>query len=175
MAVRDKKVVFGGAGQARLGNAVAHARGDRGQGAGAAWLRGQHRRTVFGINNPRMIADGAVDFGGGFAQRVRWAYEGIHDYANDPPPRGYAPDSTDRSVRSGDFDVIIDNVYAAYTPEAQHWWEASILFNLRFLPLPAGLIDRICTELGGSPGAGRPHSPIIVRQRHMRETKELLR
>src|SRR3569833_2102675 len=34
-----------------------------------------------------MIADGKVDLGGGFAQRVRWAYEGVHDYANDPPRR----------------------------------------------------------------------------------------
>ncbi|MBV9581848.1 MAG: hypothetical protein JO057_24975, partial [Chloroflexi bacterium] len=183
---------------------------------------------VFGINNPRMIADGAVDFGGGFAQRVQWAYAGIHDYAQDPPrgnlrilaaiefpswlgvavrwetglthlaqirerqmpvrvrggtdaasrliwahdglsrqqiegwggrfpsppaPRGYPQEGADRSVRGGDFDVIMDNVYAAYTPEAQHWLEASILFNLRFLPLEPELIQTICTQLGGTPGA----------------------
>jgi len=55
-------------------------------------------------------------------------------------------------IPTGDFDLIMDAVYAAYTPEARHWWEASVLHNLRFLPLPDDLIKQICTELGGEPG-----------------------
>jgi hypothetical protein len=37
-------------------------------------------------------------------------------------------------VRAGDVDLILDNVYAAYTPEAAGFVEASIL--LSFLGLP---------------------------------------
>jgi hypothetical protein len=62
-------------------------------------------------------------------------------------PYGVAP-----WVRSGEFDLIMDNLYAAYTPEFAAFYEASVLFNLRFLPLPEELIGRICTELGGEPG-----------------------
>jgi TRAP-type uncharacterized transport system substrate-binding protein len=55
-------------------------------------------------------------------------------------------------VRSGDVDVIMDNVYAAYTPEAAAFAEASVLLNLRFLDLPAELVQEICLEYGGEPG-----------------------
>lgn len=47
-------------------------------------------------------------------------------------------------VLSGDFDVILDPIYAAYTPEHKHWWEATILHEMRFLPLPPDLIERLC-------------------------------
>jgi hypothetical protein len=46
-------------------------------------------------------------------------------------------------VRSGDFDVFIDSCYASYTPEGRHWWEASVLYDLDFLPLPEELIERL--------------------------------
>src|SRR6266508_5094305 len=49
-------------------------------------------------------------------------------------------------VASGEFDVIVDPIYAAYTPEHKHWWEATILHELRFLPLPADLIQRIIAQ-----------------------------
>jgi uncharacterized protein len=55
-------------------------------------------------------------------------------------------------VRSGDVDLILDNVYAAYTPEAAAFVEASVLLNLRFLDLPADLVQSICEEYGGEPG-----------------------
>jgi uncharacterized protein len=55
-------------------------------------------------------------------------------------------------VTSGDYDMIVDAVYAANTPEARHWWEASVRHELRFLPLPDDLIQRIATETGGEPG-----------------------
>jgi uncharacterized protein len=55
-------------------------------------------------------------------------------------------------VRAGDVDLILDNVYAAYTPEAAAFVEASVLLNLRFLALPDALIQRICREYGGVPG-----------------------
>ena len=57
------------------------------------------------------------------------------------------------SVRAGDVDLILENVYAAYTPEIAGLVEASVLMNLRFLPLPAELIQRLCQEYGGVPGA----------------------
>jgi uncharacterized protein len=60
-------------------------------------------------------------------------------------------------VRAGEFDLIIDTLYAAYTPEARHWWEASVLYELRFLPLPEDLVRRICDEVGGEPGAVPRH------------------
>ena len=78
-------------------------------------------------------------------------------------------------VTSGDFDVIMEAVYAAYTPEARHWWEASVLHNLRFLPLPDDLIQRICKETGGEPGH-IPHQlmrgvngdiPSVARPQHL--------
>jgi len=56
-------------------------------------------------------------------------------------------------ITSGDYDLIMDPVYTAYTPEARHWWEASVRHELRFLPLPEDLIQRICEETGGDPGA----------------------
>jgi len=65
---------------------------------------------------------------------------------------GGGPYGTAPWVRSGEFDLIMDNVYAAYTPEAAAFHEASVLHNLRFLPLPEALIGHICQELGGEPG-----------------------
>lgn len=88
-------------------------------------------------------------------------------------PVGYLPLSG--FVTSGDFDVIIEAIYAAYTPEARHWWEASVLHNLRFLPMPPDLIDRICKETGGQPGH-IPHQlmrgvagdiPSVARPQHL--------
>jgi TRAP-type uncharacterized transport system substrate-binding protein len=55
-------------------------------------------------------------------------------------------------VTSGHFDVVMDSIYAAYTPEARRWWESSVLHNLRFLPLPDDLIQRLCEATGGTPG-----------------------
>jgi TRAP-type uncharacterized transport system substrate-binding protein len=46
-------------------------------------------------------------------------------------------------VEKGEFDVIIDPIYAANTPEHKHWLEASVLHDLRFLPLPEDLIQQI--------------------------------
>ena len=51
-------------------------------------------------------------------------------------------------VRAGEFDLILEPIYAANTIEACLWHEASILHNLRFLPLPAELITHLCTDLG---------------------------
>jgi TRAP-type uncharacterized transport system substrate-binding protein len=56
-------------------------------------------------------------------------------------------------VLSGDFDMILDPIYAAYTPEHKHWWEATMLHDMRFLALPADLIQRLC-ESGEVEGAG---------------------
>jgi uncharacterized protein len=78
-------------------------------------------------------------------------------------------------ITSGDYDVIMDAVYAAYTPEARHWWEALVRHDLRFLPLPDDLIQKVCAEAGGTPGF-IPHQlmrgvvgdiPAIAREPHV--------
>jgi hypothetical protein len=51
-------------------------------------------------------------------------------------------------VRTGEFDVIMEPLYAANTIEACYWHEASVLYNLRFLELPEKLVSRMCTDLG---------------------------
>jgi uncharacterized protein len=77
-------------------------------------------------------------------------------------------------ITNGDYDVIMDATYAANTPEARHWTEASIRHELRFLPLPDDLVQRICIETGGTPGF-IPHQllrgvvgdvPAVQRQSH---------
>jgi uncharacterized protein len=55
-------------------------------------------------------------------------------------------------VRAGDVDLIMENIYAAYTPEAASFLEASVLLNLRYLPLPADLVETMCRDYGGEPG-----------------------
>jgi TRAP-type uncharacterized transport system substrate-binding protein len=59
---------------------------------------------------------------------------------------------TEVLVRSGNFDVIMDTIYAAYTPEVSHWWNAAFLHNLRFLPLPDELIRAAAEQIGGKRG-----------------------
>ena len=49
----------------------------------------------------------------------------------------------------------LENVYAAFTPEAAVFHEASILLNLRFLPFPDDLIQLICRDYGGEPCRSR--------------------
>jgi uncharacterized protein len=61
----------------------------------------------------------------------------------------------------GEFDVIIDPIYAANTPEHKHWWAATILYDLRFLPLPQPLIDKIMAS-------GQAEAPGVIPQRLMR-------
>jgi hypothetical protein len=55
-------------------------------------------------------------------------------------------------VRAGDVDLIMENIYAAYTPEAASFMEASVLLNLRYLPLPDDLVEALCRDYGGEPG-----------------------
>jgi uncharacterized protein len=55
-------------------------------------------------------------------------------------------------ARTGEFDVIMDPIYAAFTIEQTFWYDASMLFNLRFLPIPDDLLNSMCEELGGEPG-----------------------
>lgn len=54
-------------------------------------------------------------------------------------------------ARDGEFDLIVDTVYAAYTPEARHWWEASVFNDLVFFDLPEPVIAAVCATTGGRP------------------------
>ena len=76
-------------------------------------------------------------------------------------------------ITSGDYDMIVDAVYAAYT-EARHWWEASVRHELRFLPLPDDLIQTNGQETGGEPGPSAPaharrgrRHPSVARSPHV--------
>lgn len=60
-------------------------------------------------------------------------------------------------VVSGEFDAIIDPIYAAYTPEHKHWWEATLLHEMRFLPLPDDLVRRIIEKEQAEAAGFIPH------------------
>jgi len=68
-------------------------------------------------------------------------------------------------IREGTFDLIVDPIYAAYTPEHRHWWDASILHDLRFLPLPPDLIKLIMDR-------GQAEAPGFIPHRLMRGVDE---
>jgi TRAP-type uncharacterized transport system substrate-binding protein len=68
-------------------------------------------------------------------------------------------------VASGEFDAIVDPIYAAYTPEHKHWWEATILHRMRFLPMPPELVQRLCDS-------GEVESPGFIPHRLMRGVDE---
>lgn len=57
-------------------------------------------------------------------------------------------------VRTGEFDLIMEPLYAANTIEACYWHEASVLYNLRFLELPEELVSQMCMDLGTGAYAG---------------------
>jgi hypothetical protein len=58
-------------------------------------------------------------------------------------------------VRTGEFDLMMEPLYAANTIEACYWHEASVLYNLRFLPLPDDLLAQMCDKLGVGAYAGQ--------------------
>lgn len=60
-------------------------------------------------------------------------------------------------VAGGEFDAIIDPIYAAYTPEHKHWWEATLLHDMRFLPLPDDLIRQIVDKQQAEGPGAIPH------------------
>jgi TRAP-type uncharacterized transport system substrate-binding protein len=68
-------------------------------------------------------------------------------------------------VAKGDFDVLIDPIYASYTPEHKHWWEATILHDMRFLPLPEELISQIMSR-------NEAEAPGVIPHRLMRGVNE---
>jgi TRAP-type uncharacterized transport system substrate-binding protein len=83
-------------------------------------------------------------------------------------------------VEAGEFDVIIDTIYAAYTPEVRHFPEAAILHDLRFLAVPAGL-QAVIEEAGLGRPAFLPHKlvrglfedvPSVIRLPHAIYTRD---
>ena len=68
-------------------------------------------------------------------------------------------------VSKGEFDAIIDPIYAAYTPEHKHWWEATMLHDMRFLPLPDDLIEQIMSK-------HQAEAPGVIPHRLMRGVNE---
>jgi TRAP-type uncharacterized transport system substrate-binding protein len=68
-------------------------------------------------------------------------------------------------VLRGEFDMIVDPIYAANTPEHRHWWHATILHDMRFFPLPQDLIDTIMER-------GQAEAPGAIPHRLMRGINE---
>jgi len=62
----------------------------------------------------------------------------------------------ERWAVEGDFDLIIDTIYGGYTPEIHHWAEASILYDLDFLPVESELVDAVTSVFHGRAGS-LPH------------------
>jgi TRAP-type uncharacterized transport system substrate-binding protein len=88
------------------------------------------------------LSQGTIEsWGGSFLPASVWGPAGPGG------PRTAAP-----WIRTGEVDVIMDNLYAAYTPEAAAFHEAAVLLNLRFLALPDDLIQRIAKEHDCEPG-----------------------
>ncbi|MDE3074954.1 MAG: hypothetical protein KGJ86_05950 [Chloroflexota bacterium] len=66
------------------------------------------------------------------------------------PPAGAGNIRTQFSwVRGGDYDLIMGAIFSGYGPEVWQLLEASILHNLRFLPLADHAVRRLCEEEGG--------------------------
>src|SRR5262245_60291409 len=55
---------------------------------------------------------------------------------------------TDRSrvQRECNFDAMIGQAYAGYGPVGKLWQEATILSNLRFLPIASNILDDLCAK-----------------------------
>jgi TRAP-type uncharacterized transport system substrate-binding protein len=90
----------------------------------------------YGLSQPMIES-----WGGSFLPSSVWGPAGPGG------PRTAAP-----WIRTGEVDVIMDNLYAAYTPEAAAFHEAAVLLNLRFLPLPDDLIQHLAREHDCEPG-----------------------
>jgi hypothetical protein len=77
----DKNIVFGGAGGPDHGTPWGTMGGIAARALAPYGYQVTHDGRAWGPDNPRLIADGAMDFGAGHAMRVRWAYEGRYTYA----------------------------------------------------------------------------------------------
>jgi TRAP-type uncharacterized transport system substrate-binding protein len=129
------------------------------------WWLGVAVRSEKGINDLAQIKERQLPLrlrvgAGPYAERI-FAYYGLTPelieswggvYHGPPELGGPVPAIRDPWVRTGDFDLIVNSVYAAFTPENRDFFEASVLYNLRFLPLPDDLIEQICREVSGVPG-----------------------
>jgi hypothetical protein len=51
-------------------------------------------------------------------------------------------------VREGAVDMMIGNIYLGYTPHNRFWYEATILYDMRFLGFDKVLIDRLVEKYG---------------------------
>jgi uncharacterized protein len=78
-----------------------------------------------------------------------WGGKFLPTLAYTPGPLRYV---TTPFARRGDVDLIMENIYSAYTPEAAAFFEASVVLNLRFLPMPDDLIKTVSRDFGGEPG-----------------------
>jgi|RhiMetdeSRZDD1v2_1073273.scaffolds.fasta_scaffold141260_2 uncharacterized protein len=51
-----------------------------------------------------------------------------------------------RVQREHNFDVMLGQVYAGFGPVGKLWQEATILNNLRFLPVTSDILDNVCKK-----------------------------
>lgn len=56
------------------------------------------------------------------------------------------------AVREGDFDAFFKHAYASYGPVGRRWQEATIHYNMRFLPLREDVMADMAARHGMRPG-----------------------
>lgn len=56
-------------------------------------------------------------------------------------------------VRDNEVDVMLGNIYHGYTPHGRFWFEATTLYEMRFLDLEPGLIDTLVKHHGFERGS----------------------
>lgn len=59
-------------------------------------------------------------------------------------------------VREGLNDMMLGHIYLGYTPHNRFWYEATVLYDMRFLGFDQGLIEKLVDEYGYMP-ATLPH------------------
>jgi TRAP-type uncharacterized transport system substrate-binding protein len=101
--------------------------------------------------------------GDGHTQLKVWSHYGLspelieswggkfygHPHPNDP--------AMEQLIRSGEFDMIVTPISAGYAPDSWHWHYASLMYDLRFLPLPESVIGAVCDAMPGGEIGFIPH------------------
>jgi uncharacterized protein len=123
-------------------------------------------RAELGITDLQEIADRKPALrligGDGVTQRKVWEHYGLspelieswggtfYGHPNARPDNRFP---LEQCVRDGTFDMIVTPISAGFAPDTYHWHYASLLYDLRFLPLPHEVVQEVCEAApGGHPG-----------------------
>jgi TRAP transporter TAXI family solute receptor len=94
-----------------------------------------HETYAGGITNINFVIDRVLDgYGFTIEDIKRWGGRHLTSVA-------------DRTrIRERDFDAMINQAYAGYGTVGKLWQEATILSNLRFLPIASHILDDLCEK-----------------------------